>query len=71
MLESFIVYTHGNDNFKITIGTKTDVVGNISEIWNTEDETTTKLLAQPQHTNYKAYCIPKTRYIHLRYIINR
>lgn len=27
--------------------------------WNVEDETTGELLAQPQHTNYDAYCILK------------
>ncbi len=29
------------------------------ETFNVEDETTSELLAQPQHTNYEAYCILK------------
>lgn len=29
------------------------------EVFNVEDETTNELLAQPQHTNYDAYCILK------------
>ncbi len=30
------------------------------DIFNVEDETTSELLAQPQHTNYEAYCILKS-----------
>jgi Salmonella virulence plasmid 28.1kDa A protein len=30
------------------------------EAFNVEDETTSELLAQPQHTNYEAYCILKS-----------
>ncbi len=30
------------------------------ETFNIEDETSSELLAQPQHTNYKAYCILKS-----------
>ncbi len=30
------------------------------ETFNVEDETTSELLAQPQHTNYQAYCILKS-----------
>jgi hypothetical protein len=30
------------------------------ETFNIEDETTSELLAQPQHTNYQAYCILKS-----------
>jgi hypothetical protein len=29
------------------------------EVFNVEDETSSELLAQPQHTNYEAYCILK------------
>ena len=47
-----------------------DLVNEIMEHWvaengplmpsfNVEDETTSELLAQPQHTNYRAYCILK------------
>ena len=30
------------------------------EAFNVEDETSSELLAQPQHTNYQAYCILKS-----------
>lgn len=58
VMESFVVHL---DSFKVTTSPtgETDTK-DIIDIWNTEDETTGELLAQPQHTNYKAYCILKS-----------
>lgn len=58
VMESFVVHL---DQFKITTTAagETDVT-DVIDVWNTEDETTGELLAQPQHTNYKAYCILKS-----------
>lgn len=56
VMESFVVHL---DKFKVTnTGTELDTT-DVIDIWNTEDETTGELLAQPQHTNYDAYCILK------------
>lgn len=58
VMESFVVHL---DKFKVTTTAagETDTK-DIIDVWNTEDETTGELLAQPQHTNYKAYCILKS-----------
>ena len=57
VMESFVVHL---DKFKVTEAAGEIDVTDIIDVWNTEDETTNELLAQPQHTNYKAYCILKS-----------
>ena len=54
VMESFVV--HLDEYHK-----NTDVPKQAKlEAFNIEDETTSELLAQPQHTNYQAYCILKS-----------
>jgi hypothetical protein len=53
VMESFVVHldkyaTDGNNPKQATL-----------EVFNVTDETTSELLAQPQHVNYQAYCILK------------
>lgn len=54
VMESFVV--HLDDYHKDTNVPKQATL----EHFNVEDETTSELLAQPQHTNYDAYCILKS-----------
>lgn len=54
VMESFVLHL---DNYK----TDTHVPKQATlEAFNIEDEITSELLAQPQHTNYQAYCILKS-----------
>jgi hypothetical protein len=53
VMESFVVHL---DNYRTDAHIPKQA---ILEAFNVEDETTSELLAQPQHINYKAYCILK------------
>ena len=54
VMESFVV--HLGDYHNDTHNPKQATL----EVFNVEGETTSELLAQPQHTNYEAYCILKS-----------
>lgn len=54
VMESFVVHL---DKYKTDINIPKQAT---LEAFNVEDETTSELLAQPQHTNYQAYCILKS-----------
>ncbi len=53
VMESFVVHL---DKYKADPNPKQATL----ETFNVEDETSSELLAQPQHTNYQAYCILKS-----------
>ncbi len=54
VMESFVVHL---DEYEAD---KNDPKQSTLETFNVDDETTSELLAQPQHTNYQAYCILKS-----------
>ncbi len=54
VMESFVVHL---DKYKADTNVPKQAT---LEAFNVEDETTSELLAQPQHTNYQAYCILKS-----------
>ncbi|MGK7892534.1 MAG: neuraminidase-like domain-containing protein, partial [Xenococcus sp. (in: cyanobacteria)] len=54
VMESFVVHL---DDYK---DDNNDPKQATLETFNVEDETSSELLAQPQHTNYQAYCILKS-----------
>ncbi|WP_375492739.1 neuraminidase-like domain-containing protein [uncultured Nostoc sp.] len=55
VMESFIVYKDDYDKSNYDPNQRQTHL----DTFNVEDETTSELLAQPQHTNYDAYCILK------------
>jgi hypothetical protein len=54
IMESFVVHQSVYDNSTVT-PKQIDL-----DVWNVEGESSSDLLAQPQHTNYQAYCILKS-----------
>lgn len=56
VMESFVAH---QDKFTVAQNDGEIDSSDVIDVWNTEDETTDELLAQPQHTNYYAYCILK------------
>jgi hypothetical protein len=53
VMESFVVHRHQYEE------STTDPKQAIIDVYNVTDEASSELLAEPQHTNYQAYCILK------------